>query len=75
MIQARKIQSVCERTLHDELAFDYDQYNPFDVCAASFEPIYRGSPKVECCYCKASYKPEYEGKACNICEVAKIGGN
>lgn len=73
--EARKIQSVCERTLHDELAFDYDQYNPFDVCAASFEPIYRGSPKVECCYCKASYKPEFEGKACNICEVAKIGGN
>ncbi|KAI8979742.1 coatomer protein alpha subunit [Mycotypha africana] len=72
--EARKIQSVCERTLHDELAFDYDQYNPFDVCAATFEPIYRGSAKVECGYCKASYKPEYEGKVCSICEVAKVGG-
>ncbi|OBZ86731.1 Coatomer subunit alpha [Choanephora cucurbitarum] len=73
--EARKIQSVCERTLQDELAFDYDQYNPFDICAASYTPIYRGSPKVECGYCKASFKPEYQGKACTVCEVAKIGSN
>ncbi|KAG1218144.1 hypothetical protein G6F35_008563 [Rhizopus arrhizus] len=71
--EARRIQDVCERTLQDELTLNYDQYNPFDVCAFSFKPIYRGSPKKECCYCKASYKPEYEGKVCVVCEVAKIG--
>ncbi|KAG1147533.1 hypothetical protein G6F37_002746 [Rhizopus arrhizus] len=48
--EARKIQGVCERTLQDELTLNYDQYNPFDVCAFSFEPIYRGSPKKDCCY-------------------------
>ncbi|KAI9472141.1 MAG: coatomer protein alpha subunit [Benjaminiella poitrasii] len=73
--EARKIQAVCDRTMVDELSFEYDQYNPFDVCAATFEPIYRGSPKTACCYCKASYKPSYEGKICTICEVAKIGKN
>ncbi|KAI7900947.1 coatomer protein alpha subunit [Cokeromyces recurvatus] len=73
--EARKIQAVCDRTMNDEITFDYDQYNPFDVCAATFQPIYRGSPKAECCYCKASYKPDYEGKICTICEVAKIQKN
>ncbi|KAI8980488.1 coatomer protein alpha subunit [Pilobolus umbonatus] len=71
--EARKIQSVCERTLTDELSFNYDQYNPFDVCAISYIPIYRGSPKVNCGYCKATYLPEYEGRVCSLCEIAKIG--
>ncbi|CAO3684420.1 unnamed protein product [Rhizopus stolonifer] len=71
--EARKIQSVCERSLQDELTLKYDQYNPFDVCSISFEPIYRGSPKKDCCYCKASYKPEYDGQVCVVCEVAKVG--
>lgn len=64
---------MCERSLQDELTLNYDQYNPFDVCSISFEPIYRGSPKTDCCYCKASYKPEYDGQVCVVCEVAKVG--
>ncbi|KAI9246190.1 coatomer protein alpha subunit [Sporodiniella umbellata] len=71
--EARKIQNVCERSLQDELTLNYDQYNPFDICANSSEPIYRGSPKQVCCYCQASYKPEYAGQVCSVCEVAKIG--
>lgn len=71
--EARQIQSACERTPRDEIKLDYDQYNPFVVCAISYEAIYKGSPKAECPYCQASYLPEHEGKVCTVCEVAKIG--
>ena len=32
---------VSEKTPTDEVQLDYDQYNPFDICAASFKPIYK----------------------------------
>ncbi|KAI9497530.1 coatomer protein alpha subunit [Zychaea mexicana] len=73
--EARQIQSVCERNLHDEIDLAYDQYNPFVVCSISYEPIYKGSPKSDCPFCHASYKPESEGKLCTVCEVAQIGAN
>lgn len=73
--EARQIQSVAERTLRDEIDINYDQYNPFVVCTITFEPIYKGSPKSECPFCHASYKPECEGKLCTVCEVSQIGAN
>ncbi|KAI8377703.1 coatomer protein alpha subunit [Radiomyces spectabilis] len=73
--EARQIQSVCERNLRDEIELEYDQYNPFVVCGITFEPIYKGSPQVNCPFCQASYKPEMSGKLCTVCEVAQIGAN
>ncbi|KAG2226220.1 hypothetical protein INT45_003365 [Circinella minor] len=73
--EARQIQSVCERNLNDEIELNYDQYNPFAVCSLTFEPIYKGSPKMDCPFCHASYKPENEGKLCTVCQVAQIGAN
>ncbi|KAJ3041599.1 hypothetical protein HK097_002233 [Rhizophlyctis rosea] len=72
--QARKIQAVCERTEVDEVPLEYDQYNPFVTCGISFTPIYRGSPSVECPYCKSGFKPEFRGRVCPTCDVAQIGG-
>ncbi|KAG2199316.1 hypothetical protein INT47_012950, partial [Mucor saturninus] len=73
--EARQILAVCERNLRDEVTLDYDQYNPFVVCGLSFEPIYKGSPKSTCPFCQASYKPEYAGKVCTVCEVSQIGSS
>lgn len=67
--------AVCERNLRDEVQLDYDQYNPFVICGLSFEPIYKGSPKAACPYCQASYKPEFEGKLCTVCEVSQVGSS
>ncbi|KAJ1983510.1 hypothetical protein H4R34_001235 [Dimargaris verticillata] len=72
--QARQIQTICDRNSRDEVAIDYDQYNPFTLCAASFTPLYKNSPNVPCPYCSATYKPEFNGQACRICEIAGIGG-
>ena len=40
-LQTRKILAACEKNPTDEHDLKYDQHNPFDICAASFVPIYR----------------------------------
>jgi hypothetical protein len=40
-LQTRKILAACEQKSADEHELKYDQHNPFDVCAASYVPIYR----------------------------------
>ncbi|KAJ1953200.1 hypothetical protein IWQ62_006052, partial [Dispira parvispora] len=71
--QARQIQTLCDRNSRDEVTLDYDQYNPFVVCGATFSPLYKNTPVTHCAYCQASYKPEFAGQVCRICEVAEIG--
>ncbi|KAJ3074096.1 hypothetical protein HDU98_012124 [Podochytrium sp. JEL0797] len=72
-MKARKLLAACENNQTDEIALDYNQHNPFVVCAASYAPIYRGSASVACPYCAASYKPEYQGQLCVVCNVAQVG--
>ncbi len=54
------ITQACDKNPVDEHKLDYDEFNPFDVCAASYTPIYRGGEKVDCPFCFAKYKPEYK---------------
>lgn len=39
--QIRKILLVCEKTPTNSYELKYDEHNPFDICAASYVPIYR----------------------------------
>ncbi|CAF3533400.1 unnamed protein product, partial [Rotaria socialis] len=39
--QTRIVGSVCEKNPVDEHPLNYDEYNPFDICAASYVLIYR----------------------------------
>ncbi|KAJ2770101.1 hypothetical protein IWQ57_002810, partial [Coemansia nantahalensis] len=71
--KARKMITICDRQSRDALAIDYDARSPFVVCAASHSPIHRGDAAVECPYCGASYKPEFDGELCRVCTVARIG--
>ena len=41
VLQTRKILVACEKNPTDEHELKYDQHNPFDICAASYTPIYR----------------------------------
>ncbi|KAI8814129.1 coatomer WD associated region-domain-containing protein [Cladochytrium replicatum] len=70
---AKKFSRAAERTPTDEVTLDYDSYNPFEVCGASYTPIYRGSRSVQCPFCKKSFKPEYEGTLCANCELSQVG--
>ena len=39
--QARRVLAACEKAPGDAHHLNYDQHNPFDICAASYRPIYR----------------------------------
>jgi len=52
---------------------NYDERNPFVVCAKSFSPIYRGSPQVQCPFCGSSFLPEFKDTVCPCCQVGKVG--
>jgi coatomer subunit alpha len=71
--QARKILQACEAQPTDEHQLQYDEHNPFSLCAVTYKPIYRGKPEEKCALCAASYLPEYKGFKCEVCGVAEIG--
>lgn len=54
---------------------NYDPRNPFDIDCGSLAPIYRGSQKCTCPFCRACYTPSYSGQTCKVCQLSKIGQN
>ena len=54
---------------------NYDPRNPFEVCCQSLTPLYRGTQKVKCPFCGASYSTSYQGKLCTICNLSKVGAS
>jgi len=73
--KARKVLAACEKNLSNEMELDYDQHNPFDLCAASYTPIYRGKAVVKDPLSGASYLPEYNGQVCRVTKSTKIGAD
>ncbi|XP_048236489.1 coatomer subunit alpha-like [Haliotis cracherodii] len=71
--QTRKILAACEKNPVDEHELKYDQHNPFDICGATFVPIYRGKPVVKCPLSGACYMPEFKGQVCSVTQVTEIG--
>ncbi|KAL5010139.1 hypothetical protein ScPMuIL_012444 [Solemya velum] len=71
--QTRKILAACEKNNVDEHELAYDQHNPFDICAATFTPIYRGKPIVKCPLSGACYHPHFKGQVCRVTQVTEIG--
>ncbi|XP_058556945.1 coatomer subunit alpha [Neofelis nebulosa] len=71
--QTRKILSACEKNPTDACQLSYDMHNPFDICAASHRPIYRGKPVEKCPLSGACYSPEFKGQVCKVTTVTEIG--
>ncbi|XP_067002871.1 coatomer subunit alpha [Anabrus simplex] len=71
--QVRKWLQACDKTPVDEHQLQYDQHNPFSLCARTFYPIYRGKPEAKCPLCGASYMPQFKDTICDICNVALVG--
>ncbi|KAM9719470.1 coatomer subunit alpha [Menidia menidia] len=71
--QTRKILAACEKTLTDAHQLNYDPHNPFDLCAASYVPLYRGRPVEKCPLSGACYCPTYKGQICRVTQVTEIG--
>ncbi|CAI7672070.1 unnamed protein product [Penicillium bialowiezense] len=71
--QAKKIKAQCERNPQDQIDIDFDPFAEFDICAASYTPIYNGSPSVSDPFTGAKYHPQYKGSVDRISEVTEIG--
>ena len=72
--QAKQVLAACEKNPVDAVSLEYDPRNPFEICASTFTPIYKGNPFVEDPYTKAKFKPECEGQVSPIGGLSVIGG-
>ncbi|KAG8893614.1 hypothetical protein FRC01_013476, partial [Tulasnella sp. 417] len=59
----------------DTVELSYNEFTEFDVCAASYTPIYKGSPLVKDPFTGACFLPDYLGKLSPLTEVTEIGAN
>jgi len=71
--QTRKILQACDKNPVDEHQLAYDEHNPFDVCAGSFVPIYRGAECEVAPLSQAKYMPQFKGQVCRIDRVSQVG--
>lgn len=72
MKQTRKILQVCEKNPVDEHPMEYDERNPFTICAKTYKPVYAGKPNVKCPFCGATYLPEFKEVLCGVCTVSEV---
>lgn len=71
--QAKRIKTIAERNPSDVIEIDFDQFADFDICAASYTPIYSGMPSVTSPYSGAKYHARYKGTVCRIDGITQIG--
>ncbi|CAH8603745.1 unnamed protein product [Dicrocoelium dendriticum] len=73
--QTRKILRACEAAspFEDAHQLSYDPRNPFEICAATYVPIYRGTEHVKDPLSGACYVPAMKGKLCCITKATEIG--
>lgn len=67
------MKAASERSPQDKIDIEYDPFAEFDVCAASFTPIYSGTPTVICPFDGSKYHVQHKGTVCRVCEVCEIG--
>ncbi|EDO18559.1 hypothetical protein Kpol_2001p65 [Vanderwaltozyma polyspora DSM 70294] len=71
--QARKIKDKSDSIASDAIELDFDPYAEFDICAASYTPIYKGTPSVSDPLTGAKYHASEKDKIDRIALVSKIG--
>ena len=71
--KANKVITRAQAMGRNAVPVDYDPRNPFEVCAASLTPVYRGQPSVTSPFSGARYRPEYAGEVCRVDGCAAIG--
>lgn len=71
--QARQRIAAGDRNPRNAVEISYDEFTEFEVCAASYTPIYKGSPTVRCSYTDAAYLPQYKGHLDALVQLTEIG--
>ncbi|KAK0449697.1 coatomer WD associated region-domain-containing protein [Desarmillaria tabescens] len=71
--QARQRIAAADRNPRNAVEITYDEFTPFEICAATYTPIYKGSPSVRCPYTDAAYLPQFKGKLDPLTQLTEIG--
>ncbi|KAF8649608.1 hypothetical protein AX16_005698 [Volvariella volvacea WC 439] len=71
--QARQRIAAGDRNPRNAVEITYDDFTPFEICAATYTPIYKGSSTVHCPYTNAAYLPEFKGKLDSLIQLTEIG--
>ncbi|KAI0064361.1 coatomer subunit alpha-2 [Artomyces pyxidatus] len=71
--QARQRIAAGDRNPRDAVEIAYDEFTEFEICAASYTPIYKGSPAVRCPYTDAAFLPEFKGSLEPLTRLTEIG--
>lgn len=72
---AQKVKAAYDAQVDLKVQLDYDDLNPYFLCAATFKPIYKGDQSVACPLCDARYRPEFSATPCKVCSVSEVGKN
>ncbi|KAK4498415.1 hypothetical protein PRZ48_011073 [Zasmidium cellare] len=70
---ARKMKAIAERSPTDPIEIEFDTFGEFDICGASYTPIYAGEASVASPFSGVKYHTKYKGTVCKIDDVAAIG--
>ncbi|PNW73616.1 hypothetical protein CHLRE_13g565850v5 [Chlamydomonas reinhardtii] len=73
--QARTVLAACEKNPVDAVKVNYDPRNPFDLCAITFTPIYKGSKYAEDPYTGARFTPDCKGQISPLGDFVRIGAD
>ena len=71
--QARQRVAAGERNSRDAVEIELDEFTPFDICGASFAPVYRGQAVVRRPYTDAAFKSEFRGLLDTLITLTEIG--
>ncbi|KAK2464560.1 hypothetical protein APHAL10511_003418 [Amanita phalloides] len=71
--QARQRIAAGDRNPRNAVDIDYDENTAFEICGASYTPIYKGSPSVRCPYTDAIFLPQYQGSLDPLTQLTEIG--
>ncbi|KAJ3935811.1 MAG: coatomer subunit alpha-2 [Lentinula lateritia] len=72
---ARQRVAAGERNPRNAVEIFYDEFTSFEICAASFTAIYKGSPSVQCPYTNATFQPQYKGLLDPLTQLTEIGAS
>ncbi|KAF7316415.1 Coatomer subunit alpha [Mycena indigotica] len=70
---ARQRIAAGERNPRNAVELSFDPYTPFEICGATFTPVYKGSPAAYCPYTNQAYLPEFKGKLDPLTQLSEIG--
>lgn len=72
-LQARRVITEGDRNPIDAHELAYDPHTNFKICAASYTPIYEGSPAVRDAHSGATFQPQYKGTLSPLSGVTEVG--